>query len=223
MNNKSYFIIILLLITIPFYATNHINDDLIVNKISLVLIKKYDNYKNKTLLEKIVLKLGKNAFVDSVKIWEINYKDLDKIIIKLHPKLEYMALKGEKYLEIERAKYFRNLLDDLTLLGYENLQIYYIVIKEYLNEHNYNFNDINIDLIDEAVCQPEYYQEKKALYEKEDLIKEEIRIILREGKLKHKLALYSFAFDFFNKIRKKVIAKDLAKMLAKINSTNDPL
>lgn len=40
---------------------------------------------------------------------------------------------------------------------------------------------------------------------------------MKDNKIKHKIAFYSSAFKFLNKIRVKIIEKDMERMLEKIN------
>ena len=96
------------------------------------------------------------------------------------------------------------------------INIYYISIKDFLNQTNKQPDDITVDIIDESICQPRYFHEKMTLYEREDFIKNEIQLILKEGKLRYKLAFYAFAFKFFNKIRKKIVQKDIKRMIEKM-------
>ncbi len=215
-SNKIFIIIFLLIISISIFSIQNADDDLIVNKISQMLIEEYDKYANYTFLEKLVLKIGRTTYVDNINIWQKNYTDIDNIKIKLHPKLEDMAKIVDKNLEADRAKYFRKLLEELTFLGFKNLQIYYYSVKEYLNNNKLTYLDINIKLIDDS-CNIKFYNTKKELYAREDIIKNEIREFMKDEKLKHKMAFYSFAFKFLNKIRIKIIEKDMKKMLDRIN------
>ena len=211
-----FFIIILAFLGITAHS-QEINDEKIVNKIYNLLIEEYDKYKDKTWIEKAVLKLGRSAYIDSITIWKNNYNKLDTIKISLHPKLEHISEVADKNIEKDRADYFRSLLKELTLMGFKNLQIYFISTKEYLDLNNLTYNDITIDTIDNSLCNIKYYEEKKTLYEKENVVKSEIQTIMSEGKLKTKLAFYSFAFKFFNKIRVKIIERDMERMFKKIN------
>ena len=214
---KINIILFCLILNIYAHPFEHINDDLLVDKIQQFLITEYDNYKNRTFIEKLVLKLGKSAFIDNVQIWKNNYKNLNSMKIILHPKLEDIAIICDKNLDINESRKFRNLLEELTLIGYKNLQLYYIAVKDYLLVNNKKINDINKDLIDEALCQIKYYEEKIKLYDREEIVKNKIREIMNEKRVKGKLLFYIFAFDFFNKIRKGIIEKDMQKMLEKIN------
>lgn len=216
---KSILLIFFFILTSSYYifSSEQSIDDLIVDKIHQFLIKEYDNYKDRTFTEKMVLKFGKKAFIDNVRIWKDNYKNLDSMKIVLHPILEKIAVVCDKNLEEDKSKYFRSLLEELTKLGYKNLQIYYTAVKDYLVINNKKIDDINKELIDDAVCLLRYYEEKTKLYEREEIVKNEIRAIMTEKKVKFKLAFYIFAFDFFNKIRKGIIEKDMQRMLEKIN------
>lgn len=208
---------IFLLLIFSLYPEKGINDDLIVNKISLVLIEEYDKYENFTPLEKLVLKIGRNAYIDNINIWQKNYNNIDKIKIELHPKLNHMATIVDKNLEKKDADYFRSLLEELTFLGFKNLDMYYLSVKEYLENNNLTYLDINAKLIENSTNNIKYYNFKKELYAKEEDIKNEIQKIMKYDKVKYKLAFYSFAFNFLNKIRVKIIQRDMERMSKLIN------
>lgn len=190
------------------------SDDILVHNIAEVLIKEYDNYQDKTFLEKMVLKYGKKTFIDSVRSWELNYKNLDEMKIKLHPTIENIVKVGDKNLSPENAIYFRSLFENLTLLGFKNIQIYYESTKKYLSK--YGDQEVTIHVIDEASIEPEFYELKVKLYDEEKITKNEIRKMFRNEKIKYKLAFYSFAFDFLDKIRTSIEDKNIEKMKLRI-------
>ena len=128
-----------------------------------------------------------------------------------------MANIVDKNLEKKVAEHFRNLLEELTLLGFKNLNIYYLSVKEYLDANNLIYKNIDAKLIDDSMCNLKYYNIKKELYAKEEIIKNEIQKIMKYDQVKYKLAFYSFAFNFLNKIRVKIIEKDMERMLSIIN------
>lgn len=188
------------------------NDDLLVAKMADVLIKEYQKYEDKTFMEKFVLKLGKNAYIDSVILWRDNYKNIDDLNIKLHRQLENSAKIADKYSSSDYAEYYRNLLKKLTLLGYKNLQMYYTAVKD----KGYTDADITIEAIDESVSNVEYYNKKVNLYNEEDEIKNKIREFYELKEIKYHISFYAFAFNFFDKIRKGIIEKDMKKMNEKL-------
>ena len=215
--NKFIVLFFVVFISISLHSYD-LSDDILVEKISEILIKEYDNYKDRSFIEKTILKLGKPAFIDSVKNWTKNYKNLDQMQLKLHPKIEDILNISNKYLTDDENREFRKNFEDLTLIAYYNLQIYYISLKEYLSYNNKSDFDINI--LDEALMNIRYFDEKKKLYEKEDKIKANIRNYFNNKKIKYKISFYAFVFDFFDKIRVRIVKKDMDKMLEKINERN---
>ncbi|OHD34495.1 MAG: hypothetical protein A2086_08165 [Spirochaetes bacterium GWD1_27_9] len=210
---KIYFIIVCFFIIFNSYSD--VSDDFIADELSKSLIESYDeNYKGRKFLEVLVLKIGKPTFIDSVLSWRKNYKEIPNIKVKLHPEIEKILTISEKYLTPERLAYHRDLFEKLTLLAYRNLQIYYKSVKEYFKYNEYE--KINAMLVEKTINQPIYYDEKIKLYQEEDQLKQEIRLMFKEGKLKYALSFYSFAFDFFDKIRVAIIKRDMEKMLQKI-------
>ncbi|MBN2547204.1 MAG: hypothetical protein JXB50_15485 [Spirochaetes bacterium] len=218
MSYKKYSIIFFCLFN--FLIFSQTDDDLIVGKIYQILVEEYDKYENTTFEERLVLKFGRKAFMESIDIWKKNYKNLDQIEIILHPRLEHMAKTAEENLAAERAEYFRNLLVELTFLSYQNLQIFYLAVKDYLIEHDLNQNDISKKIIDTSISMPKFFYIKMDMYDREEIIKTDIRAIMDEGKIKYKLAFYAFAFDFLNKIRKKIIKKDIERMKVRMEAIN---
>ncbi len=218
MSFKKYLIIFFCLLNFPAYSQTE--DDFIADKIYRILIEEYDKYENTTFEERFVLKIGRKAFMDSIEIWKANFKNIDKIVIVLHPSLEHMAKKGEENLSPERAAYFRSLLAEITFLSYKNLQIFYIAVKDYLNENKLKSNAVTKEIIDISISMPKFFYIKMDMYDREEFIKTDIRAILDEGKLKYKLSFYAFAFDFLNKIRKKIVKKDIERMKSRMEQLN---
>lgn len=188
------------------------NDDLLASKMADILIEEYQKYEDKTFMEKFVLKLGKNAYIDSVIIWRDNYKNIDELDIKLHRQLENSAKIADKRASADRSEYYRNLLKKLTYLGYKNLQMYYNAVKD----RGMTANEITIEAIDESVSNLEFYNEKVKLYNEEEAIKNKIKEFYELKEIKYHISFYAFAFNFFDKIRKGIIEKDMKKMNEKL-------
>ncbi|HPO49526.1 MAG TPA: hypothetical protein PLO89_04295 [Spirochaetota bacterium] len=197
-----------------FLFSRDLTEDELVGRIAKILIEEYDNYKDKSFIEKTVLKLGKPAFIDSVKNWTKHYKNLEEMEIKLPLQIENILKISKKYLNEDENMEFRNNFEELTFLGYKNLQIYYEALKDYLSKNDNK--DISIKILDEALTDIKYFEQKKSLYEKEFEIKEKIRDFFKNKKIKYRLSFYSFAFDFLDGIRVKIIKKDMETMLKKI-------
>jgi hypothetical protein len=207
-------ILSVLIAVILFNNSAVLNDDELVDTLAKLLIKEYDNFKNRTAMEKMILRFTKKAFVDSVEDWRKNYKNLDELKIKLHPTIERMIRLADKNITPEESLRFRKLFEGLTVLGYKNLQIYYVSTKKYL-EKNGNV-EISLKMIDEALTDMEYYNQKAVLYSEEENIKSEIRKYFKDPRLKSRMSFYSFAFDFLDKIRVDIIKKDMEEMKRKI-------
>ncbi len=188
------------------------NDDLVVSKMADILIEEYQKYEDKTFMEKFVLKLGKNAYIDSVTIWKNNYKNIDNLDIKLHRQLENSAKIADKRLPADSAEYYRNLLRRLTYLGYMNLQMYFNAVKD----KGLTAEEISIETIDDSVSNAQFYNEKVKLYNEENEIKNKIREFYDLKEIKYHISFYAFAFNFFDKIRKGIIEKDMKKMNEKL-------
>lgn len=212
-----YFFMIIITIVIKFSVFSDTNY-LIVNKLAQLLIQDYDCYKNKTFLEKMILKFGRSAFVDSVNIWKDNYLYIDRLKIKLHPRLDSLVQKVNKYSNYQTSQRLKDLLEQLTHLAYKNLQFYYIAILE--SDKNISSDKLTVEIVTTAITNSKFYSLKRDLYAKEDKIKLEVKEIISSKKLKHKLSFYNFVFDFLNKIRTGIIEKDLEKMRLQIIGKN---
>lgn len=207
---KKIFIFILIIFSFFVYSQNE--DEAIANRIHDILIEEYDKYENATIEEKIILKFGRKAYFESVKLWRENYSNIENIKITLHPQVEKMAKIVDKNLPEEQSNYFRSLLTELTFLAYKNLQLYFLAVKDYLKENKLSSNDVKKETIDIAIAMPKFFNLKIEMYDREEFLKNEIREIMNKKEVKYKLAFYAFAFDYFNKIRKKIIAKDIERM-----------
>jgi hypothetical protein len=163
-----------------------------------------------TAMEKFVLKLSRKSYMESLKEWKKNFKNLPETRIKLNTIIESIVRIGEKKLPPYEAYEFRNLFETLTMIGYRNLQIYYISTKSYLEKNGRR--EITIDLLKEAKSEIEFLQLKKELYADEQRTKDEIRIFFKDKRIKNQMAFYSFAFEFLDKIRMQIQKKDMEKM-----------
>lgn len=209
---KHLFCYLLFSITIisPIFS---VSDKALVNKIASLVIEDYQKYKDRSPLEKIVLKLGKNAFITSVKDWEKNYSNLSTMKIKLYPRIDKMVFDVEKIVNEEDGKYFRGLLERLTMLGYLHLQLDYLAVKDYLAK--YPQDEIDIGIIDEAVTEPVFFKKKTEMYDEEFIIKANILKILERKEVKKKLWFELFAYKFLIGIRNGIIKKTISKMAEK--------
>lgn len=214
---KKYIVILLLLsANLLIFPVKNYDDNIIISKISAALINAYKNYKDNTWIEKVILKLGKKTFIKSLDEWKENFDKMDSFEVKLHPILKRVAKIGDDNLPEARAAYFRSLLEELTLLGFKNLEIYHFAVKDEMIKNDLDYDDINIELIDESIAKPKYFDQKMNMYEKEFFIKSEIEKILKEKEVRFKIVFYAFAFKFFYKIRDRIIQKDIEKMKASL-------
>ena len=182
-------------------------NDAVATRIKNILIDGYDNYEGFNFKERLVLKFGKRTFIDCVTLWHQNYTNIENIEIKLHYQLRNLSEKVFKYESYEKATRFKEALEELTFLGFCNVDLYY---KALLKTENLP-EMFTTDEIDDALANPEFFLLKKQLYEKEEDLKQEIRSHLASKECKNKLGLYLFFFDFVNKIRVGIIKKDIEK------------
>jgi len=191
-------------------------DDLIVDRICFIFQREYDNYKDKSAIERILLKMGRKAYIDNLLLWKENYQDITNIKFSLHPIMEQMAKIMDKYADPEKAARFRDLLEDLTKIAFKNMEIYYLSLKEYINENYLTPDDIELNIFTDALAKKKFYDEKIKLYDEEFKIEEELGPMMKEKKVKYKMLFYSFAFDFFVNIRRQIIDQETKDMQQKL-------
>jgi hypothetical protein len=98
------------------FNCNALSDDELVDRIIIVLLKEYSNYKNRTAMEKIVLMLSKKPYIESLDEWEKNYRNLPVTRIKLNRMIEKAVVSAEKYLPVEKGGRFRSLFENLIMI-----------------------------------------------------------------------------------------------------------
>jgi hypothetical protein len=182
----------------------------IVNQVAQALIIEYENYSEYNPLERMILKMGKTAFIESVETWRNNWEIIETMPIELHPRLQHMSDTGVEAMDKERSDEFTRLLVKLTRLAYRNLDLYRIAVTDYFKVTLPV--PVTTDVIDSAVNNPVFYEKKVAMYNEEDIIKEQISIYLKSDELRYKLGTYRLAFNFFDRIRKQIIEKDMERM-----------
>ncbi|HBD92886.1 MAG: hypothetical protein A2015_13655 [Spirochaetes bacterium GWF1_31_7] len=188
------------------YRVNTIDQQLLADQVQVLLIQSYGRLSNLSPIEKIVIEMGRATFVDNVRIWRLYYNDISLIPIKLHPQIKKVSNIIHKYGDESEAFLFDVYLKELTFLGYRNIDYYYqaLLAMDSLKDTNISLEDIEY-----AVSSPQFYKKKIELFEREAVLKKEIRLIMNSEKLKRRLGIYIFFYDFLNKIRDKIIASDL--------------
>jgi hypothetical protein len=201
-----------------FFSINcsNVKDDMIVDKINKIFLREYDNYKDKSAIVRILLRMGRKAYLENLILWKDNYQDITKIKFSLHPVMEQMAKIMDKNAEPEKAVRFRSLLEDLTKMAFKNMDIYFLAIKEYINENNLTCDDIDLDIFADALAKKKFYDEKIKLYSEEYKIEDELGPMMKEKKVKYKMLFYSYAFEYFVNIRKQIISQETKDMEYKL-------
>ncbi|MBQ2295262.1 MAG: hypothetical protein II258_07725 [Spirochaetales bacterium] len=204
---RSFILISFILCLFLTHAATLPENEAVADRIKDVLLESYDNYEGFNFKERLVLKFGKRTFIDCVTLWRENYTNIENVEIKLHYQLRNLAEKVSKYESEEKSQRFKKALEELTFLGFCNVDLYYRALLQVENLPP----DFTTDNIDDALANPEFFLLKKELYQKEEKLKQEIRSHLVSKECKNKLGLYLFFFDFVNKIRVGIIKKDIEK------------
>jgi len=191
------------------------SDEKIVNSIVTIFIKDYDSFKDKTNEEIMILQLAKKPYFDNLKLWKKNFRDVSKIKLKLHPVVELIVKTVEKDLPKERGKYFRGLAEELNFLVFRYFQLYLDSVRSYLAA--YGDKPVTLELIDNSIIEPQFFEKKMVLSSREKELSKEIRAIMTEKELKTKLSVYILALDYFNRVRDGIEKKDIERMKKKIN------
>jgi len=190
----------------PLYSDNTIDKQLLADQVQVLLIQSYGAFSNLSPIEKIVIEMGRGAFVDNVRIWRMYYNDISLIPIKLHPQIKKVSNIIHKYGDDQEGFLFDLYLKELTFLGYKNIDYYYqaLLTMDLMKDNNISLEDIEY-----AISSPQFYIKKIELFEREAVLKKDIRLIMNSERLKKHLGIYIFFYDFLNKIRDKIIANDL--------------
>lgn len=216
---KSFLLVIIFLLTFSVFSASNVYDNKAINLVADYLIWSYDQYEDTTLTERFVLKLGRNAFIDSVNFWRNNYARLGIVEMPLHPKMVDISYKigevGGDQLRIE----FVSLMKELTILGFENCFLYYNVV---ISEDDFDDIDrLTPVYMEKVMSKVEFYDEKIDLYSREAAIVSKVSNIFNMDIFKYKLIFYRFAFNFLNDIRTSIIEKDISVMKEKLEELPD--
>jgi len=216
-NFRIFFLIFLFTGTFLFSEVLKENIDAeVVERVHFIFLREYDNVKDKGAIEKIVLRMGRKAYIDNLNLWKENYSDLSKINFVLHPIMQQMVKIVDRNLEPEKAMIFRKDLEGLTKIGFMHFQIYYLSLKEYVIENKMDPALIELNIFADALAKEKFVNEKLKLFDEELKVEEEIALMMKEKKVKYKIAFYSFAFKFFTDMRKNIINNEKKDMQAKL-------
>ncbi|MCG8569892.1 MAG: hypothetical protein MJB14_07105 [Spirochaetes bacterium] len=200
-------------LTLSIYSIDY--DQQVAARIVELFKKDYDQYEDKSFAEKLVLKLGKESYFETLDIW-LNYvHQIEEIEIKTDPRINKLISKVKKHASEGKAERLSQLFCQLTFLSYCNYESYLQACLEHETDINPCF--IDEQYIEKAFTKSKYYQFTRELYETEAEIKKEIKEIISKDGLKSKLPFYNLVFDFLNKIRQKVIDRHLEKMEKAMN------
>lgn len=204
---RNLYLILIFFISFSIHAKTL--DDLIADRIFFLFLREYDNVTNKSFLEKVAVKIGRSTYLDALTNFKNNYKNLDTMTVKLHPRLEYMAKTAQRHLNYDEALYFRKLLERLSLLSYKSFYVYYLCIHEYFIENKKEYFDFEICLITEAIAKIKFYKLKKEIYIEEKEVRKEICRMLNQTKLKNALPIYRLIFNYFDPVRNNILEQEL--------------
>lgn len=203
-----------ILVTITLHGT--VSEKEAIERLTELLIEVYDRQEEFTVLERMVLKFGRAAYIDNVMLWKEQYKNIDELEIELHPRLVKLTERVNECAGTERAARLYLLLEELTMLAFKNLDLYYLALLE--QEFNFTLGELNWEFMDGIMSSRRFCRLKLELYSREREVKREIKAIIGAPDLKRALSFYNFVFDFLNKIRDSIVEKDLVRIRAILNS-----
>jgi len=185
------------------YRVNTIDQQLLADQVQVLLIQSYGRLSNLSPIEKIVIEMGRATFVDNVRIWRLYYNDISLIPIKLHPQIKKVSNIIHKYGDESEAFLFDVYLKELTFLGYRNIDYYYqaLLAMDSLKDTNISLEDIEY-----AVSSPQFYKKKIELFEREAVLKKEIRLIMNSEN-------QDYWIDIAKKLKLKELEKEVKKLL----------
>lgn len=203
-----------ILVTVTLHGT--VSEEEAIEHLTRLLIEVYDRQEEYTVLERMVLKFGRAAYIDNVMLWKEHYKNMDELEIELHPRLVKLTERVKECAGSERAGRLYLLLEELTMLAFKNLDLYYLAILE--EEFNFTLEELDWEFMDGIMTSRRFCRLKLELYSREKEVKREIKAIIGAPDLKRNLAFYNFVFDFLNKIRESIVEKDLVRIRAILNN-----
>lgn len=203
-------VISILLIFLALSALNGVTEEEAIERLVVLLVEVYDRQEEYSLLERMVLKFGRSTFIDNVKLWRIHYREIEKMEIVLHPRLVKLTAKVYEFAGEEEALRLYTLLEELTALGFRNLNLYYLALAEL--DWNFSLDELDWEFVDEAMSSEYFCLLKLELYRREEEVKREIKEIIGAPGVKRRLTFYNFAFDFLNRIRSSIIKRDLERI-----------
>lgn len=203
-------------ILVTFALNCSITEEEAIEHLTGMLIEVYDRQEDYTILEKMVLKFGRAAYIDNVMLWREHYKNIEQLEIELHPRLVKLTEKVREYGGAERAERLYLLLEELSSLGFKNLNLYYMALCELKFE--VTLEELDWELMDRVMSSRRFCLLKLEIYRREEEVKREIKAIIAAPDMKRGLPFYNFLFDFLNRIRSSIVEKDLERIRAVLNN-----
>jgi hypothetical protein len=195
------------------YPDTIYNDNELVKRIAIILVENYDKKPAHSLLEKIIMIAAKKTYIKMLNIWKEKHDDVYSVKFDIDPKIQKIINVVKKNVSCDESDAFNKYVHDLMMLTLLNFNLYLDALKD--NMTNQSLNEITCGYIDECLSIKKHYDIQENLYQKEIFLKNEIRRIMTEPKLKIKLEFEIYFFDLVNKIREQSIKDQLGIYYAK--------
>lgn len=158
------FIITLILVTSALHST--VSEQEAIEQLTRLLIEVYDKQEEYTVLERMVLKFGRSAYIDNIMLWKEQYKNIDELEIELHPRLVKLTEKVRNCAGAERAERLYLLLEELSMLGFKNLNLYYLALLEL--EFGFSLEELDWEFMDRVMSSRRFCLLKLEIYSREE-------------------------------------------------------
>jgi hypothetical protein len=202
-----YFILIILILLpiLSIFSGEQYADFEIKKQISKELIENYDKKPCNSPFEKFLLALGKPAYKKLLLRWVENNSDINSIEVEIDPAVLIIGEIIKKNSDKKTHALFYDNAYKLFFICVENFQMYLAAVKE--KKLPPRLEEITSDYIDECLLNYKYFIIQRNLYDKERLLKKNIREIMTDPRLKDKLGFYIYFYNLIEKIRNATIEK----------------
>jgi hypothetical protein len=187
----------------------------LASRIRGLLIANYDKKKYDSVVEKIILDLGKKTYIKMLDLWIRNFDDIDDVKFEVDPVLNHTISVIRNSEGEYCSEYFISLIKEMMSLSLKNFKMYFDAVKE--NGKSIGINDLNCDLIDNCMYNMKYFNIQKSLYGRETEIRSELKSIMSDKKVKDRIVFEYYCFELLSKIRQKTIDRHLKHFLEKID------
>ncbi|MBN2547312.1 MAG: hypothetical protein JXB50_16030 [Spirochaetes bacterium] len=212
---KKISILILLTFINNFLPGASFTDKEIADQIVKSLEENYDKKECDSAFEKLLMDINKKSYLKLLNGWKKFYYDITLVQFDNEPVLNEITNILEKNTDNRKVEEFKKLIYELKFICLENIKLYFNAVQE--NALPENIEEIDCNFIDHCMLNFKYYNLQKNLYNREFYIKDNIKRILSDKRVKIRLGFYIFIFELAAKQREKTVKRLLDNYLVQLN------